>query len=134
MAEEEKKEMIEIHNMARDDVNVSPLKWSEKLQRDAQSYAEKLAEKKQMEHDQSCEDGENLANGSGGSPDGAMTQAANMWLGEKDDYEEGRYDHYTQMVWKDTKKVGCAKAVNGDYWIVVCRYTPKGNMKGEKAF
>jgi pathogenesis-related protein 1 len=40
--------------------------------------------------------------------------------------------HYTQMVWRDTKKVGCAVAVceNAQQQIWVCQYQPAGNWIG----
>ena len=61
------------------------------------------------------------------------------WINEKP-YMGG---HYTQMVWKDTKEVGCAIATSngktsdgmaGVVAYLVCRYTPPGNMNGEKPF
>ena len=36
--------------------------------------------------------------------------------------------HFTQLVWKSTQRVGCAKTQCsfGDYWV--CKYAPPGNM------
>jgi len=34
--------------------------------------------------------------------------------------------HYTQVVWKGTKRVGCAKKQH----FMVCDYSPPGNMRG----
>lgn len=39
--------------------------------------------------------------------------------------------HYSQMIWRDTKKLGCAlgEGANADY--LVCRYFPAGNIFGK---
>jgi hypothetical protein len=42
---------------------------------------------------------------------------------------------FTQMVWKSTKRVGCAAQACGQgkwaYQSVVCRYDPPGNIAGQ---
>jgi hypothetical protein len=35
--------------------------------------------------------------------------------------------HFTQVVWKGSKQVGCGVAACGDKTYWVCRYTPTGN-------
>jgi pathogenesis-related protein 1 len=49
--------------------------------------------------------------------------------------------HYTQIIWKNTTKVGCGKAIakkfefnNVYYEIQVCRYSLPGNIIGEKPY
>jgi hypothetical protein len=48
--------------------------------------------------------------------------------------------HYTQIVWKDTKKVGCGAATSdGKETIIVCRYSlgpthEGGNVFGENPY
>jgi pathogenesis-related protein 1 len=51
--------------------------------------------------------------------------------------------HYTQMVWKNTKEVGCATAtvsgksssgLSGVVVYLVCRYSPPGNIVGQKPY
>ena len=39
--------------------------------------------------------------------------------------------HFTQMVWKATKKLGMATAVGGGKTVAVARYSPVGNWFGE---
>ena len=47
--------------------------------------------------------------------------------------------HFTQMLWKDVKEIGCARVMetSGDEdktrmeTFIVCMYKPPGNMKGE---
>lgn len=45
--------------------------------------------------------------------------------------------HFTQLVWKDTTHVGCAKATrgtgSGQQHAVVCNYSPRGNNEGATA-
>jgi pathogenesis-related protein 1 len=42
--------------------------------------------------------------------------------------------HYTQVVWRNTKEIGCGKAECGDRAIVVCNYDPPGNVMGQTPF
>ena len=44
----------------------------------------------------------------------------------------GMIGHFTQMVWKDSAKVGCAKAYNSQRGTlyVTCHYDPPGNVIG----
>lgn len=40
--------------------------------------------------------------------------------------------HFTQLVWRDTRGVGCAaKECGAGGWLVVCEYWPAGNVEGE---
>ena len=46
----------------------------------------------------------------------------------------GRWDdvgHYTQMIWRGTRKVGCSVAEGRNYDYLVCRYFPAGNVFGK---
>jgi len=47
-----------------------------------------------------------------------------------------KYGHYTQMVWRTTREIGCAVAKRTDIsgYIVVCRYSPAGNIIGQKPY
>jgi hypothetical protein len=64
------------------------------------------------------------------------------WAGESKDYDERRFrcaagavcGHFTQIVWRDTKEVGCgvANGNNSEFWV--CYYTPPGNYVGEKPY
>ena len=42
--------------------------------------------------------------------------------------------HYTQMVWKKTNEVGCATADSNTLSLLVCRYSPGGNLYGETPY
>jgi pathogenesis-related protein 1 len=68
-----------------------------------------------------------------------VTDAVAMWAREKSAYH-GKpiemstlhaYGHYTQLVWKNTRRLGCAKAESGGNVIIVCNYDPPGNVLGQ---
>ena len=72
------------------------------------------------------------------------TQVANAWYSENEDYdyENGKpkpnkiTGHFTQLVWKSSKHIGCAYAVGpwGGYsngYYIGCDYFPAGNYAGE---
>ena len=39
--------------------------------------------------------------------------------------------HYTQIIWPDTREVGCALATVNGRDALVCRYSPPGNIFGQ---
>ena len=144
---------LELHNEARKDVGSPPLVWSEKLEKQALLYAKILArkdEKQNMKHSKT-NDGENMTYSySAESKDGVMTptfsttpltDASVGWYEEIKHYRYSKIKrrrigppigHYTQMVWKSTKKVGIAHAVSKKGSVyVVARYFPAGNFVGE---
>ena len=72
--------------------------------------------------------GENLYGGPG-EAGRINANSAYRWYKEIQTYKYNaptwnNHGHFTQMVWTDTKKVGCGEA--GGY--VTCRYLPAGNM------
>lgn len=76
--------------------------------------------------------GENLAAGyqTGSS-------AVKAWYDEGESYNynlANTYDHFTQVVWKGSTKVGCAyKDCSAEGWAkyIVCEYDPAGNIIGQ---
>ena len=135
------------HNLARDDAGVPRLKWSDRLAQDAQGWANRLAREGDLRH------------ASDGDTDGA---GENLWMGtagyfgpesmvdtfveEKRYYVHGTFPgvsrtgrwedvgHYTQVIWRETREVGCAIARNARDDFLVCRYWPAGNWMGEAAY
>ena len=59
----------------------------------------------------------------------ALTWAATVAIGRGGDVA-----HYTQLVWRDTREVGCAVAAGQHEDILVCRYANAGNYRGERPF
>jgi uncharacterized protein YkwD len=131
-------EMVTVHNQWRSKVKVAPLRWSPQLATYAQQWANRLAATGKFEHRQQNKYGENLFWGSGRrwSP----TEVVNSWGNEVKDYNYSRNScrgvcgHYTQIVWKNTKEVGCAVARKGnqEYWV--CNYNPPGNYIGQRPY
>ena len=133
--------ILEYHNKVRSDVNVGALRWSDNLARFAGSWADELATKGcTLEHRKNSEYGENLFLGT--ASHFGVADAAKAWEGEKRFYGGGRLSrsnwyesgHYTQMVWRKTREVGCAKSLCDGNMIVVCNYDPPGNYLGERPY
>jgi pathogenesis-related protein 1 len=86
--------------------------------------------------------GENLAWASFSSY--TAVAATNAWYNEKVDYTystntcgSGKVcGHYTQVVWKNSTKIGCAGVIcsNGGGIIYGCNYDPPGNYSGQKPY
>jgi pathogenesis-related protein 1 len=138
------KTALDMHNQARAAVGVQPLTWSSSLATQAQGYADQLKSQgyvcngsngnldvcrtaepyKYLPHGAS---NENLAWGSVGWPVSSMVQS---WIDEKSYMGQ----HYTAMVWQNTRQVGCGTANGAQIDILVCRYDPPGNIAGQVPF
>lgn len=134
LSPEEVKTLLELHNQARADVGVQPLEWSSKIASYAQNWADHVASRGTFDHS-GGRYGENMAGASG------LREAVDSWLEEKAAYRGGplganwsQCGHYTQMVWRTTRYVGCGKASGTDYEIWVCCYDPAGNVRGQKPY
>jgi pathogenesis-related protein 1 len=143
---QEVRQLLTTHNKARAEVGTSPLAWSDELAVYAQEWADHLAStSRRMEHRPYSgrwkqEHGENLFMGTASYY--GVADAVAMWEREKRAYDGGTirvsdvhaYGHYTQLVWRDTKRVGCAKVECAGNVIVVCNYDPPGNVLGETPY
>jgi uncharacterized protein YkwD len=133
-------EIIAAHNAIRQKVGVPPLKWSDDLAQVAQRYAENLMSRNAFEHSQDDRYGENLFRISGPGADANPFDVVTAWASESVYYHYANNTcremcgHYTQIVWKDTKAVGCGAARDADKEIWVCNYAPFGNVIGERPF
>ena len=149
--------LLSTHNEWRAKVGVPPLVWSDVLAKSAQGWADELKEKKNCvivhaKQQQGKEQGENLLSANNITktwPNGRVEVevrdiseafVVNDLASEVLDYNyetnscaPGKMcGHYTQIVWRDTEEVGCAKAICDDKsQLWVCRYNPPGNYKGE---
>jgi pathogenesis-related protein 1 len=134
------------HNRARAEVGATPLAWSHELAVYAQKWADYLAStSRRMEHRPRSGEwkqvyGENLFMGTAGYY--RITDAVAMWHREKSAYRGepidlstvSTYGHYTQLVWKNTRRVGCGKVQCGGNEIMVCNYDPPGNYIGQTPY
>lgn len=139
--------MLDMHNIARTAVRVPPLAWDEGLARDAAAYARDLARRGAFEHSKQphgpAAQGENLWTGTRGAY--RYEEMAQHWIDERRDFvnrpvpdisRTGRFGdvaHYTQIIWATTTRVGCALASNRRDDVLVCRYSPAGNVRGRRA-
>lgn len=130
--------MLAAHNTVRASVGVPPLFWSERLAAFAQEWANTLASRRQFFHRPKSPYGENLFEITGAVA--APAQVVNDWASESKNYGynsnacHGVCGHYTQIVWRDTKRVGCAAARSGSTEVWVCNYDPPGNWIGERPY
>ena len=146
LTKEEVEQLIKLHNKARSDIGVGPLRWSSELAINAQEWADRLAsENCKMEHRPHSgkwlqKHKENLFMGTVGFY--GVAGAGKAWESEGSLYKGGVLNysnwyisgHYTQMVWSNTKHVGCAKVECAGNIIVVCNYDHPGNVLGQKPY
>jgi uncharacterized protein YkwD len=128
------KEMLTAHNNIRTKIKLPPLQWSSKLAAYSQKWANTLIAKDRADHNSKSPYGENiLVTRLGSTPAMAVAE----WASESQDYTyrnnacNGDCGHYTQLVWRSTREVGCAMAHNSQREIWVCSYDPPGNYRGE---
>lgn len=131
--------MLAAHNQVRARLGVPPLAWSRKLAGSAQEWANFLLNQQDIFHRERPMYGENLYRIDGGTV--TPGQAVQAWASEAKYYDRrtnscrgGRCGHYTQIVWRDTKAVGCAVARKSGTEVWVCEYYPPGNIVGEKPY
>lgn len=139
--------VLAAHNLERDRLGIEPLRWNPSLVASAQRWADHLAATGRFEHapeNDFAPQGENLWAGTRGyfGPE-AMVDA---WVREKRYFRAGTFPHnsstgrvedvghYTQLIWRDTREVGCARAASSQEDILVCRYAEAGNYIGEQPF
>jgi pathogenesis-related protein 1 len=133
-------ELLRAHNRWRAEVGVPGLTWSSAVAASAQAWADKLAAIGDLRHD-ATNYGENLYMGSGPR---TPTEAVDNWGSEK---AECNYrgeaignqtcvvGHYTQVVWRGSRELGCgvARTADGSH-VWVCRYNPPGNFTGQRPY
>lgn len=139
--------VLAAQNRERTALGLAPMTWDASLARSAQAWADTLARSGRFEHapfNPANPQGENLWAGTRGHfPVEARVDA---WLREKRDFVPGVFPnnsrtgrvqdvgHYTQIVWRDTTRVGCAMATGPVEDVLVCRYAEPGNWRGERPF
>ncbi len=131
-------EMLAAHNQQRARVNVPPLTWSASLAVRAQDWAGFLLRQERFYHRPNSNFGENLFEISGGHASPA--QVVGDWGSEARNYNyrantcRGVCGHYTQVVWRGTREVGCAVAGKSGREVWVCNYDPPGNWIGQRPY
>jgi hypothetical protein len=137
--------VLGMQNEERESLGLAPLAWDSALAADAARYARQMAQTNIFRHSarssRTIPSGENLWMGSRGLYDYEVMVGS--FLDEKrwfrrsgklpDVSVTGRWEdvgHYTQIIWRGTRKVGCALAEGQSYDYLVCRYYPAGNVFG----
>ncbi|CAH2076983.1 unnamed protein product [Thlaspi arvense] len=138
-AQDGRQDYLDVHNRARAQVGVRPIKWHPDVAEYARQYALRRRGDCRLTHSRGRY-GENLA-GSSGNLSGAA--AVRLWVSEKSDYFHGsntcrsgkQCGHYTQVVWRNSEWVGCAKVrCNNGGTFIICSYDPPGNISGRKPY
>lgn len=147
----QRQEMLAAHNRWRTRAGVPALAWSEALARSAAQWAAQLGRDHSCDvsHSDAPDVGENLywasaiqwSDGRTGVQDVTPSFVVDVWGRESADYQPATHTcrpgrvcgHYTQLVWRATRQVGCALRVCGakdQVWV--CQYTPAGNVAGQR--
>ena len=132
------KQILEAHNRIRHSHGVEPLAWSDDLASYAKPWADRLASEGRLYHHPKPKYGENLYLISGGAA--SADEVVASWESESTDYDyrsnscRSRCGHYTQIVWRDSKQLGCAVGRSGKTEVWVCEYNPPGNVIGERPY
>ena len=141
---------VAAHNAARAEVGVGPMTWDPALAVIADTWVRQCRDTQApiglVDHNAGRSAtyptyvGENIY-GSGGGASGV--DAVRLWVGEKASYNyaantcSGVCGHYTQVVWRDSLKVGCALYDCAGLQFgstVVCNYGPGGNVGGQRPY
>ncbi|HMQ70452.1 MAG TPA: CAP domain-containing protein [Ignavibacteria bacterium] len=131
----EYQEILDRNNYWRSQLGIAPLVWSDELSASAQEWVNELSAKGCVLKHKGP--GENLYMGSESGKD-----AVDLWASERKDFNYDTWadnwqkvGHYTQLIWENSKKVGCAKVKCSDgSYIWLCKYDPPGNYTSQKPY
>ncbi|GJN68349.1 hypothetical protein PLICBS_002392 [Purpureocillium lilacinum] len=138
-------------NAARQAKGVPKLSWDANLASDAQAWANAMAtDMVKFSHAPSQyrqNQGENIYDRESGQGDveydNPVTTAMQGWLSQAPLYDDKpvtgneKWLHWSQCMWSNTTSIGCARAysISVAYKVYdVCRFSPLGNIVGEKPF
>jgi uncharacterized protein YkwD len=127
-AQTEAQSLLDAHNADRARHCTPPLTWSPEIAATAQRWAERCV----FDHDYKSDFGENLAWGTRLS----AQEAVQLWYEEISEYNYaspgfGPAGHFTQVIWRGSRQLGCGKAICQGEVFWVCRYSPPGNVDDE---
>ncbi|WP_328401035.1 CAP family protein [Nocardia sp. NBC_00403] len=127
-------DMLNAHNQRRAKHQSPPLVLDPTVTSTAQRWADKLLKKRELAHSVGTGYGENLFYMMGDQVTGfGVTKA---WYDEIKDYDFNNpgysqtTGHFTQVVWKNSQRLGVGIACDGTRSYAVANYDPAGNMGG----
>nr|P83377.1 RecName: Full=Venom allergen 5; AltName: Full=Antigen 5; Short=Ag5; AltName: Full=Cysteine-rich venom protein; Short=CRVP; AltName: Allergen=Pol g 5 [Polistes gallicus] len=164
--EEEKKLIVEEHNRFRQKVaqgletrgnpgpqpaasNMNNLVWNDEQAKIAQVWASQcqILVHDKCRNTEKYQVGQNIAYAGSSNHFPSVTKLIQLWENEVKDFNYntgitnknfGKVGHYTQMVWGNTKEVGCGslKYVEKNMKIhyLICNYGPAGNYLGQPIY
>lgn len=129
------------HNYYREIHQVDNLSRNSEIETIAQNYSEYLTENKKFEHSgnkyNGLKLGENLYMKYGSYQVSVTgTDAVDSWYSEVSYYNfsnpgySSEAGHFTQLVWKESKDLGCGASCQNNACVVTCNYYPPGNVIG----
>jgi len=133
--------ILKEHNKERQLLNIPDLIWSDELAEYAAEWALELAEADAgIHHRESNGFGENISWFSRAPYD--FSSGVSLWNEEKKYFRNkaigndwAKTGHYTQVIWKNTQRVGCGCALGASKtFFFVCNYDPPGNYVGQKPY
>ena len=137
ISESDANTLLNTHNAYRAKHCVPNLTWSPQLAAQAQAWADQCPSTGFKHSDgwnKQPPYGENLAWGT----NRPAKNAVDAWYGEISSYNfntpkySNAVGHFTQVIWRESKQLGCGMSVcNGqNYWV--CQYSPSGNWNVDK--
>ena len=133
--------ILNLHNRERAAVGAPPMVWDPTLAAAAATYGLELARRGELVHS-SVPEGENLWMGTRGAY--SVEQMVGNWIQEKRLFRPGVFPnisttgqwsdagHYSQIIWRASTRLGCAISSASRSDILVCRYAPGGNVRGQR--
>ncbi|KAK4259933.1 hypothetical protein QN277_006211 [Acacia crassicarpa] len=137
-AQDSPQDYVDVHNAARGEVGVPAIVWDAEVAEYAQNYANVRKADCQLTNSNG-EYGELLQRS---EEDMSGADAMKTWVAQKAYYDYntntcvgGKCFYYTQMVWRNTIRLGCAKVrCNNGGTFIICNYDPAGNVPGERPY
>jgi hypothetical protein len=132
------------HNEARDAKRLPRLTWSPALAAAAIPWGQTVAKDGNLRHsakESRPGQGENIWMGTAHFY--SLEHMMDRFLDEERMFRPGVFPevtttkkwedvaHYTQIIWPETREVGCALVTANDRDALVCRYSPPGNVFGQ---
>ncbi|HYW15673.1 MAG TPA: CAP domain-containing protein [Allosphingosinicella sp.] len=137
--------LLDLHNRERSATGARPLVWDRSLASASATYGPALARLDKLAHSPANSrrgQGENLWMGTRDAYE--LEEMAGSWAAEKGLFRPGFFPqvsrsgnwsdvaHYTQVIWKGTTRVGCAVHKTRKWDFLICRYSPHGNVVGQR--